>query len=121
MHFICINKPVHLRIDRLESCAVPDVEEWLQEREKMRDILHQHLVRVQLRMKHQADRNRTDRQFNPGDWVYLKLQPYIQKSVATRANQKLSFRYYGPYQVVKCVGRAAYELDLPESARIHRV
>lgn len=87
----------------------------------MRDVLHQHLTRVQLRMKHQADKHRTERQFGAGDWVYLKLQPYVQKSVATRANQKLSFRYYGPYQVVKPMGRAAYELDLPSTAKIHRV
>ena len=82
-------KPVHLGIDRLESCAVPDVTEWLKEREQMRDILHQHLVRVQLCMKNQADRNRTERKFVPGDWVYRKLQPYIQKSVATREKSEV--------------------------------
>lgn len=114
-------EPVHMGIDRLESCAIPDVEEWLREREQMRDVLQQHLTRVQLRMKHQADKRRTERQFKSGDLVYMKLQPYIQKSVATRANQKLSFRYYGPYEVKRSVGRAAYELMLPEKARIHPV
>lgn len=114
-------EPIHLGIDRLESCAISDVQEWLQEREQMRDILHQHLVRVQLRMKHQADKKRTERQFQVGDEVYLKLQPYIQKSVATRANQKLSFRYYGPYPVLQRVGAMAYKLKLPEAAKIHPV
>lgn len=108
-------------IDKLEACAVPDVTEWLQKREQMRDIIHQNLVRAQLRMKHQADRNRTERQFAVGDSVYLKLQPYVQKSVATRANQKLSFRYYGPYLVLKKVGATAYKLDLPEQSKIHPV
>jgi hypothetical protein len=108
-------------IDQLESCAIPDVEEWLCEREQMQDVLQQHPTRVQLRMKHQADKRRTERQFKSGDLVYMKLQPYIQKSVATRANQKLSFRYYGPYEVKRSVGRAAYELMLPEKARIHPV
>jgi hypothetical protein len=72
-------------------------------------------------MKHQADKYRSERQFEVGDWVYLKLQPYIQKSVATRANQKLSFRYYGPYLILRRVGKAAYELQLPEAAKIHPV
>jgi hypothetical protein len=45
----------------LESCDVPDVEEWLRKREQMKDIIHQNLVRAQTRMKHQADRNRTER------------------------------------------------------------
>lgn len=56
-----------------------------------------------------------------GDFVYLKLQPYAQKSVATRANQKLSFRYYSPYLVLKKVGATAYKLDLPEKSKIHLV
>jgi hypothetical protein len=53
--------------------------------------------------------------------VYLKLQPYVQKTVATRANQKLSFRYYGPYPVVQKVGGTAYKLDLPERAKVHPI
>jgi ribosomal protein L21E len=87
----------------------------------MRDNLHQHLVRVQLRMKHQADKNRTERQFAVGDFVYLKLQPCVQKSVATRANRKLSFRYYGSYLVLKKVGTTTYKLDLREQSKIHPI
>jgi hypothetical protein len=34
-----------------------------------------------------------------GDQVYLKLQPYVQSSVTTRSNQKLAFRFFGPYTV----------------------
>lgn len=114
-------EPLQPGIVKLEACAVLGVAEWLQKREHMRDIIHQNLVRAQLRMKHQADRNRTKRQFAVGDFVYLKLQPYVQKSVATRANQKLSFRYYGPYLVLKRVGETTYKLDLSEESKIHPV
>jgi hypothetical protein len=49
-------------------------------------------------MKHQEDKRRSNREFQVGDLVYMKLQPYAQSSVAQRANQKLAFKYFGPYE-----------------------
>ena len=72
-------------------------------------------------MKSQADKHRTEREFEVGDMVYLKLQPYIQTSVAPRSNQKLSFKYFGPYKILQKVGNAAYKLELPPDAKIHSV
>jgi hypothetical protein len=72
-------------------------------------------------MKIQADKKRSERQFEIGDQVYLKLQPFIQQSVATRSNQKLSLRYFGPYMVLARVGATAYRLQLPDSSKIHPV
>ncbi|XP_071900942.1 uncharacterized protein [Coffea arabica] len=65
------------------------------------------------------DRHRTDRAFVEGDWVYLKLQPYGQITVAIRKNLKLAAKYYGPYQIEKRVGALAYKLKLPPGAAIH--
>jgi hypothetical protein len=45
-------------------------------------------------MKNQADKKRSERQFEVGDLVYLKLQPFVQQSVAVRTNNKLSLRYF---------------------------
>ena len=72
-------------------------------------------------MKMQADKNRTERMFEVGDWVYLKLQPYVHTSLARRSSQKLGFKYFGPFKVLKKVGQVSYKLELPESARIHPV
>ena len=51
----------------------------------------------------------------------MKLQPYVQSSVAARSNKKLSFRFYGPYKVLQRIGNVAYKLDLPEGSRVHHV
>jgi hypothetical protein len=54
-------------------------------------------------------------------WVFLRLQPYCQKSVAMRSNLKLSPRFFGPFQVVKKKGAVAYKLASPDDAKIHPV
>ena len=56
-----------------------------------------------------------------GDKVYLKLQPYVQSSLGPRANQKLAFKIFGPYEVVSRVGSVAYKLALPPSSSLHPV
>jgi len=103
------------------TCSVPDLQAWLDERQLMQELLRQQLERVRQRMKHQADKKRTERSFNVGDFVYLKLQPYVQSSVAPRAHHKLLFKYYGPYAVLERVGTVAYRLALPETSRIHPI
>jgi hypothetical protein len=72
-------------------------------------------------MKLQADKRRSDRVFLIGDLIYLRLQPYIQSSIAPRAHHKLSFRYFGPYKVVERIGMVAYKLELPPSSSVHPV
>ena len=81
----------------------------------------QQLERAQQRMKVQADKHRTKRVFQVGDSVFLKLQPYIQASVAPRANHKLAYKFYGPYRIVERVGEVTYRLDMPTSCKVHPV
>lgn len=45
----------------------------------------------------------------------------MQTSVAARANHKLSFRYFGPYEVESKVGAVAYKLKLPPTSSVHTV
>ena len=72
-------------------------------------------------MKDQADKKRSVRSFQVGDQVFLKVQPYLQNSLAARRNQKLALKFYGPYQVPQRVGAVSYKLALPANSRIHDV
>jgi hypothetical protein len=113
--------PRHFGLDSASVCTSADLSTWLQEREVMQALVKQHLLRAQDRMKRQADKGRSERQFQVGDQVYLKLQPYVQSSLAPRANQKLAFKFFGPYRVLQRIGSIAYKLDLPDGATIHPV
>jgi hypothetical protein len=115
------HEPRHFGIDPTLDCAVPDLDTWLQDRKLMEQLLQQHLIRVQQRQKHQADKNRTERQFQVGQQVFVKLQPYVQTSVAQRLNPKLSFRYFGPFHIIQKIGSVAYKLKLPDHSSIHPV
>ncbi|CAL0299520.1 unnamed protein product [Lupinus luteus] len=97
------------------------VDRSLSKRDAMLKLLKFHLRRAQQRMKQIADKHRTDRQFEVGDMVYVKLHPYRQISVANRSNAKLAPTYYGPYAILRRVGLVAYALDLPAHSKIHHV
>ena len=115
------HSPRHFGVTAAPVCTSEDLNTYLEERQAMTALIRHHLLRAQQRMKDQADRHRSERSFQVNDWVYFKLHPYIQRSVATQANQKLALKYYGPYKVIGKVGNVAYRLGLPEHSKIHPV
>jgi hypothetical protein len=59
--------------------------------------------------------------FEVGDFLYLKMRPYRQKSLANCINEKLGPRFYSPYKVLRRVGKVAYLLELPRDYSLHLV
>jgi hypothetical protein len=108
--------PRHFGITNPQEVLVPDLAAWLKDRQLLSRLISQQLSRAQLRLKKQTDAHRSEKEFMVGDSVYLKLQPHIQSSVASRSNQKLSFCYFGPFNILQRIGSIAYKLDLPSSA-----
>lgn len=95
------------------------VDRSLVAREETIQLLKYNLSKARNRMKQQADKHRTERDFQVGKWVYLKLQPYRQTSIDERPNQKLATRYSGPFLILAKVGKVAYTLKLPPGATMH--
>lgn len=93
----------------------------MEEKEAIIQNLKSSMDAAQKRMKHYADRNRTERELQVGDMVYLKLQPYRQNALGVRGSLKLRSKFYGPFRVEQKIGQVAYKLQLPEGANIHPV
>jgi hypothetical protein len=68
-----------------------------------------------------VDKHKIERGFEVGDLVFLRLQPYRQSSLKKSGAEKLKPRFYGPYRIMRRVGKVAYELELPEGSKIHNV
>ena len=98
-----------------------EVERELMARDEVVAKVKKELEKAQGRMKKYYDQGRRDVSFEPGDFVYLKLQPYRQKSLKKKFNVKLSQRYYGPFKVLERIGEVAYKLELPSTSRLHPV
>lgn len=105
----------------VEEATQPEVKDVLAQRQMHTELLKQQLAATQNRIKHQADKNRTDREFQVGEQVLLKLQPYAQSSVANRPFPKLAFKYYGPFKILERIGAAAYRLELHANSLIHNM
>lgn len=99
------------------TTEVTEDMDWLTHTETLRT----RLIQAQTRYKKKADRNRSDRSFQVGEQVLLKLQPYAQSTVANRPCAKLAYKFFGPFPVAEKFGNLAYKLTLPADSRIHPV
>ena len=103
------------------STANQEVESVLPQRDAILAELKCHLHRAQQKMKKRADSTHREVQWSVGEFVYVKLRPYRQSSLARRVNEKLSPRFYGPFKILQKIGPEAYKLELPDTARIHPI
>lgn len=118
---VCSQSP-YLHIPYITGDSqVEAVDRSLSAREECIKLLKFHLQRAQDRMKMQANKKRTNKEYDVGDLVYVKLQPYRQSSVVYRSCQKLAPKYFGPFQILARVGKVAYKIQLPEGSKIHPV
>jgi Chromo (CHRromatin Organisation MOdifier) domain len=98
------------------------VNDQLEERQLTIKVLREQLLRAQSRMKKIAERKMSERSFQVGDWVHLKLQSYCQITVHGQiGTHKLKPKFYGSFEILKKVSSVAYKLNLPNGSLIHPV
>lgn len=104
-----------------DSSSNPAVVEFFRQCDETLAILRDNLVVAQDRMKLLGDKGRHDISFAIGDYVYIRLRPYRQRSIRLQHYSKLSRRYFGPFQIIQRIGEGSCKLDLSASSRIHNV
>lgn len=112
--------PNLVKYDTAESAPIP-LQTLLVERDLTLQLLKANLHRAQQVMKKYADAKCKFVEYQLGDMVLIKLQPYRQHSVALHRNQKLGMRYFGSFPIIEKIGIVAYKVLLPPSAKIHPV
>lgn len=104
-----------------KTVRVQSVENHLYDRDQVKKLLMNNLIKARDKMKKFVDRHRMERNFELGEMVSLKLQPYRQNTARGAHPQKLSLRYFGSYRIVEKIGQVAYKPQFPPSAKIHNV
>ena len=82
------------------------------------DVARSEMRYAQLRYQDYADNHRSPAPaFQPGDLVSIDGRHCRME----RPSRKLENKHHGPYRVTCLVGSHAYELDIPDTVRKHRV
>ena len=83
------------------NTKVQAVENHIGNQQEVIKLLKDNLVMTQNRMKQQAYQHHSEREFEVGYWVFLRLQPYTQMSLKRKKkDNKLTPKYYAPYKVL---------------------
>jgi hypothetical protein len=102
----------------MSSVAAVDA---LKERDEFLAEIRQRLLLSPDLMREHHNKKQRIKEFQVGEWVWLRLQQREAAGITPLKQSKLSPRFFGPYQVIERIGEVAYRLQLPARARIHDV
>lgn len=85
----------------LHNSKVQAVKNHIEKNKRIINLLKENFTMTHNRMKQQADRHHIEREFEEGDWVFIRIQPYKKLSLKQKGKNKLALKYYGPYKIIK--------------------
>jgi hypothetical protein len=103
----------------LGDAAVPSVDDLLTEQDPFLEQTKVYLQQSQDYYSKYYDNKHTDRTFEVGDWVWLKLMTQTAVGISNLQIGKLALKYFRPFQISECITSVAYRLNLLEETRIH--
>ena len=94
--------------------------ELLKEMELIVKQVQVNLKIAQDRQKSQADLKRTQKEFQIGEHVFIKVRRK-KSSLRLGICAKLAPRYCIPFEILSRIGQVAYQLALPPNLKVHNV
>ena len=75
---------------------------------------------AQDRQKSQEYLKQTQKEFQVGEYVFIKVRPK-KSSLKLGSCAKLAPRYCGCFEILSIMGHVAYQLALPPNLKVHNV
>ena len=91
--------------------------ELLKEMELIVKQVQGNLKVAQDRQKSQADLKRTQKKFQVGEHVFIKVRPK-KSSLILGSCAKLEPRYFGTFEILSRIGKVAYQLSLLQNFKV---
>ena len=92
----------------------------LAEMEQEMQVIKKNFKVAQDRKKSYAYQNRMFKEYQVGEWVYLRIKPK-RNSFRIGLCAKLAPQYCGPFNILDRIGPVAYPLALPLTLKVHDV
>jgi hypothetical protein len=98
------------------------MEEHIGNQKEVLKEMNENCVMAQNRVKQQEYQLHSEREFEMGDWLFMRLQLYKQMSLKQQnKDNKLAPKYYGPYKVLKRIESMVFKLEFHSYSRVHTI
>ena len=112
--------PTPLTITTTSALPAP-TQDWVQARNEIQEAARDALIFAQAKMSIYYDKKHKPLVLIPGQKAYIRLVSSMDTGyhLPNTISHKLSPQRVGPFEVLRAVGRLAYELKIPSTWKIH--
>jgi hypothetical protein len=113
--------PLLVRTYTAGDARLPAVYQQMMDRDEFMQEIRDRLEQAQQYYKAYYDKRHREVTFEVGDWVWIRLLYRPVASLDVKGRGKLGPKFFGPYQILECVGEVSYKLRLPPGAKLNDV